>query len=356
LIGRGRNDIRSVDLQQPMSDSVLSAHYAPAVRERPAWRLFLLAAAAATLLPLALVPWAHRLAPDSESALRLLVVLNFIGANFHVATTGWFYTDAEMRPHFRAHPWRYLIVPVALIAGSALAFEFVPAPLRGWLLLGFLSWQLWHYQKQNVGLLSFVAAGTGSGPLSVWERRTLMLSAVAAILGFFSLNPIGLPGLSTEFAWAHRLGGLVYLLSPIALAITLVKVPALRRSPLRLCFLIIGAAFFLPTYLFDNATSATLGYAIAHGLQYLVFMGVVALKRRPLVSLAVMAAIGAAGAVLLNAGIMAPDAGLPWGNALYGAFVGTVMAHFVLDAGIWRLREPFQRKYVRERFAFVFSR
>ena len=94
-----------------MSDSVLSAHYAPAVRERPAWRLFLLAAAAATLLPLALVPWAHRLAPDSESALRLLVVLNFIGANFHVATTGWFYTDAEMRPHFRAHPRRYLIVP-----------------------------------------------------------------------------------------------------------------------------------------------------------------------------------------------------------------------------------------------------
>jgi hypothetical protein len=321
-----------------------------------AWPVFLIAAAAATLLPLAIVPWAHHLAPDSESALRLLVILNFIGANFHVATTGWFYTDAEMRPHFRTHPWRYLIIPVALIAGSALAFEVVPASMRGWLLLGFLSWQLWHYQKQNIGLLSFVAAGTGSGPLSVWERRTLMLSAVAAILGFFSLNPIGLSGWSAEFAWAHRLGGIVYLLSPVALAITIVKVPALRANPLRLAFLVMGAAFFLPTYLFDNATSATLGYAIAHGLQYLVFMGVVAMKRRPLASLAMMAAIGAAGAVLLNAGIMAPDAGLAWGNALYGAFVGAVMAHFVLDAGIWRLREPFQRKYVRERFAFIFGR
>jgi hypothetical protein len=321
-----------------------------------AWPAFLIAAAAATLLPLAIVPWADRLAPDSESALRLLVILNFIGANFHVATTGWFYTDAEMRPHFRAHPWRYLVVPAALIAGSAMAFELLPAPLRGWLLLGFLAWQLWHYQKQNVGLLSFVAAGTASGPLSVWERRTLMLSAIAAILGFFSLNPVGLTGWSVEFAWAHRLGGIVYLLSPVSLAITVVKVPALRANPLRLGFLVIGAAFFLPTYLFDNATSATLGYAIAHGLQYLVFMAVVAVKRRPLTSLAVMGAIGAAGAMLLNAGIMAPDAGLAWGNALYGAFVGTVMAHFVIDAGIWRLREPFQRKYVRERFAFVFGR
>lgn len=339
-----------------MSDILLAADYASPARTRTAWPLFLIAAAAATLLPLAIVPWAHHLAPDSESALRLLIILNFIGANFHVATTGWFYADAEMRPHFHAHPWRYFVIPAALIAGSALAFEFVPASLRGWLLLGFLSWQLWHYQKQNVGLLSFVAAGTGSGPLSVWERRTVMLSAVAGILGFFSLNPVGLPGWSEAFARAHELGGIVYLLSPIALAITIVKVPTLRSHPLRLGFLLIGAAFFLPTFLFDNATSATLGYAIAHGLQYLVFMGVVAMKRRPLVSLAVMAAIGASGAVLLNAGIMAPDTGLARGNALYGAFIGTVMAHFVLDAGIWRLREPFQRGYMRSRFSFVFRR
>jgi len=32
------------------------------------------------------------------------------------------------------------------------------------------------------------------------------------------------------------------------------------------------------------------------------------------------------------------------------------MAHFVLDAGLWRLRQPFQRRYMRERFHFVFDR
>jgi hypothetical protein len=32
------------------------------------------------------------------------------------------------------------------------------------------------------------------------------------------------------------------------------------------------------------------------------------------------------------------------------------MTHFVLDAGLWRLREPFQRRYMRDRFSFVFDR
>jgi len=42
--------------------------------------------------------------------------------------------------------------------------------------------------------------------------------------------------------------------------------------------------------------------------------------------------------------------------AMKGLFVGAVMAHFVLDAGIWRLREAFQRGYMRKNFYFVFDR
>ena len=45
-------------------------------------------------------------------------------------------------------------------------------------------------------VLSFIAAGTGSGPLSVWERRTRAAAAVAGILGFFSLARIGLGDLA----------------------------------------------------------------------------------------------------------------------------------------------------------------
>ena len=55
-----------------------------------------------------------------STALFLVAVLNFFGANFHVASTGWFYTDSAMRAHFRANPLRYLTVPCLLVVGMDL--------------------------------------------------------------------------------------------------------------------------------------------------------------------------------------------------------------------------------------------
>ena len=87
-------------------------------------------------------------------------------------------------------------------------------------------------------------------------------------------------------------------------------------------------------------------------------MGVVSLGRRnPIASVITLLGMATLGAFALNAAILAPDiSDLAWGFAAYGAFLGVVMAHFILDAGIWRLREPFQRGYMREKFYFVFDR
>jgi hypothetical protein len=342
-----------------MSDSVVDSAYAVRTRRHAtAWHVFVALIAVVTLLPMLTVPFARHVMTDTETALGIIVALNFVGANFHVAASGWFFTDPGMRAHLRAHPMRYLVVPALLIVACVLAFQFGDKPLRGWLLAVFFSWQLWHYQKQNVGVLSFMAAGTGSGPLSAWERRTLAAAAVAGILGFFSLNKVGLSDWAPQFAQAHQLGLAVYALVPVLLGVAVLRTPALRQSGLRLAFLVLGASFFLPTYLFDDPMSATLGYAIAHGLQYVVFMGVVSVgKRAPSASLVMLASLATVGAMALNAAIQAPDLlGSSYGFAVYGAFVGIVMSHFVLDAGIWRLREPFQRGYMRERFFFVFNR
>jgi hypothetical protein len=342
-----------------MTDSVVDPAYALQTRRNAtAWQAFVVLTAAVTVLPILFVPFAQHVVIGSDSALGAMIVLSFIGNNFHVAASSWFFTDREMRGHFRQHPRRYFIVPALLIVGCALLFQFADKPLRSWTLAAFFAWQLWHYQKQNVGVLSFVAAGTGSGPLSVWERRTLAAAAVAGILGFFSLAQIGLGDWASQFAALHQLGAVAYLAVPVLFAIAVAKTPALAANRLRLGFLALGASFFLPTYLFDDPMSATLGYALAHGLQYVVFMGIVSVRRKaPIASLVTLLGLSVLGALLLNAAIRAPDtADIPYGLAIYGIFVGTVMSHFVLDAGIWRLREPFQRGYMRERFAFVFNR
>jgi hypothetical protein len=295
---------------------------------------------------------------DAESGLGVVAALTFVGSNFHVGASAWFYTDRSLYSHFHAHKARYLIVPGVLIVGGAAVFQFAPPLLRSCLLAGFFSWQLWHYQKQNIGLLSFVAAGTDGVGVSPWERRALAIAAVAGIAGYFSLNAIGLRQFDAALLVVHRIGGILYLAVPVVAGIAVAKNPALRRNPLRLACLFFGAAFFLPTFLFDDWISATLSYAVAHGLQYLVFMGFVAARRpNPVASLVMLAGLAFLGAIALNAAILAPgNTSLGYGYALYGAFVGVTASHFVLDAGLWRLREPFQRRYMREKFHFVFDR
>ena len=322
-----------------------------------AWKLFLGLIAIATLLPMIAVPYAQYVIPGTGTALALIALLNFLGANFHVAATGWFYADPTMRPHFTARPLRYFVVPVLLTVGAAAAFQLVSPSKHGYLLVPFFCWQLWHYQKQNIGVLSFIAAGTDRTPLSVWERRCLTLGAVAGILGFFKLSPFGGSVFAEEFAQLHRLGGALYLLAPLAIVIAIVRTPSLRRNRLRLVFLLLGTAFFAPTFIFADQVAAVLGYTVAHGLQYLVFMGVVSTaKPRPILWLGGLLLLALVGGMILNAASLAYLAQLAYSPALYGASIGAVMAHFIVDADIWRLREPFQRKYMRERFHFVFSR
>jgi hypothetical protein len=186
----------------------------------------------------------------------------------------------------------------------------------------------------------------------------LALSAFAGILGFFQPFDIGLPNLSTEFASLHRIGARICWLLPIAFCLAVVENPALRTNWLRLTFFLFGTLFFLPLFIFSDSVSATLGYALGHGLQYLVFMGFVGAGRKnAAVSLATLLAVGTIGAVVLNAALQAPDwLASPSCRAVYGAFYGVVMTHFVVDAGVWRLREAFQRSYMREKFYFIFSR
>ncbi len=323
-----------------------------------AWKLFVCLIAIATLLPMVAVPGVQYAIPGTGAALATIALLNFFGANFHVAATGWFYADPAMRPHFKARPLRFFVVPALLIVGAAATFELVSPSRHGYLLAPFFAWQLWHYQKQNIGVLSFIAAGSDRTPLSVWERRCLMLGAVAGIMGFFKLTAFGRSTFGPEFAELHQLGALLYLLAPIAVGIAIVKNPGLRTNPLRLAFLLLGTAFFAPTFIFGDQLAAVVGYALAHGLQYLVFMGVVSTaKPKPVMWFAALLFVALVGAVILNAAAGAIDLeSLPFRFAIYGVWVGVTMAHFVIDADIWRLREPFQRKYMREKFHFVFNR
>jgi hypothetical protein len=343
-----------------MTDSVTNVAFGQTGLRKHAveWHRFLALVLLVTLLPFAVAPLVTHTTLGGEVPAYVYLTMFFFGANFHVALTGWFYTDPEMRTHFRSRPLRYYVIPALLVAGTAAVFGFGGQTVAKYLLVPVGAWQIWHYQKQNVGLLSFVAAGTGDAPLSRWERHTLALAAIAGILGFSVAAGVAPEQLLREARWAHQLGLAVYILVPLAFCAALATTPSLRTNGLRLLFLSIGTLIFAPTFIFSDTLSAFYSYAIAHGLQYVLFMGYVvtgkAASGESLLKLIVI--VSCAGIILDRGDEFVHLLGTPWGLAVFGAFTGVTMSHFVLDAGLWRLREPFQRAYMRKRFFFIFDR
>lgn len=332
------------------------------LRSRPVgrnarWTLFLLAMTAASLLPILFIPAQRHLFPNVQAAIYAVALFNILGAQLHVAATGWFYTDPTVRTYFWHNRGRYVFAPIAIIVGTAVVFAAANAATRSYLLGAYLMWQLWHYQKQNFGVLSFVCAGTDGAPLSKWERRTLAAAFLPGALGFLHFFDINLPDRAGEFAQMYHFGVFAYAPVLLCFAIALWCNDSLRRNPLRLAFFVYGSLFFLPTYLFPDAPSAITGFALAHGLQYLVFMTVVSGRTKaPLASLGAFAVISGVGYYLLLGGLALPNATEWYEHLFAGAVLGVVMSHFVIDAGLWRMREPFQRSYIGKKFDFVFNR
>jgi hypothetical protein len=125
--------------------------------------------------------------------------------------------------------------------------------------------------------------------------------------------------------------------------------------------------FFLPVFVFTSPYAAVGGLTIAHGAQYLLLMSHLAwaggnvegstvggssagisraLRIAVLVNIVLIGgtALEVASHVDASAGVV---------RSFYGAYLGVVMAHFVVDAGLWRLRDAFPRRFLAGRVPYL---
>jgi hypothetical protein len=308
-----------------------------------AFAVSILAAPAATATPALGVTW-----------------LLFVGSSVHVAATGWLFTFSEVRSHARCHPSRYVVMPIALVAaGAAVAGAVSPRHLDV-ALLAYFSWQFFHYQKQNLGLAALAASSQRAVALTRTERRAIMATGWAGIAALL-VHPgtLQLP-LNPHRGWFPAV--------PFALAAAgfaaaaLVGLAALRRRPASdrpggyCAIYLLALGFPLPIFVFASPYAAVGGMTIAHGLQYLVLVAMVAAgpaDRRT--SVTRLGTFGVA-VITVGAGLSLTShlhTGGTLAHAVYGGYLGIVMAHFVVDAGIWRLRDPFPRQFLTARLPFL---
>jgi hypothetical protein len=305
--------------------------------------------AGSAIAAIALAPPAG--APASEG----LAFLLFAGSSVHVASTGWFYTVPEVRAHMRRRKPRYYWWPLALLAGASAIALLLPRPVLYWLLLPYFGWQFFHYQKQNIGIVALAAAACHVPPLRRPERRALVaagLSGIAALVARPSLLQLpDRPVLSAVFPLALAAFG-----GSVAVGVGCLALRSRAQLSGGFCAAYLTSlAFSLPIFVFSSPYAAVAGLTIAHGLQYLLLMSMLAAggeRADRMFSLAALVNIALLGGAALA---LASDqiAGKPAVRVLFGLFLGAVMAHFVVDAGLWRMREEFPRAFLGSRLPWL---
>jgi hypothetical protein len=287
--------------------------------------------------------------PASAAPIRGLAWLLFLGSSVHVAATGWLYTLPDVRAHVTARPLRYVWIPAGLVVTGAVTAAAASPAAMAWLLLAYFAWQFFHFQKQNLGLAALAASVHRVRPLSRAERRALMGAGGAGILGLLA-HPgllqlrVG-PGAGGLFIVA----GLLFAAAAGFGVVALVRRPAADR-PAGFCVMYLMALLFsLPIFVFRSPYAAVGGMTIGHGFQYLLLVGLVAAGNRRGTSrwlrLAGFANVALVGGALLS-GASHLHGFPPAIRLVFGTYLGVVTAHFVIDAGFWRMRDPFPRAFL----------
>ncbi len=294
--------------------------------------------------------------PGSAPAPEGLAFLLFAGSSVHVASTAWFYTVPEVRAHVCLRKPRYVWWPLALISGAGAIALLVPRAALNWLLLPYFGWQFFHYQKQNLGIAALAAASARVCELRPAERRALTGAGLAGIAGLMarpSLLQVPVrPVLAPLFPVAAIAFGIF-----VAAGVWCLARRAASQRPAGFCAVyLMSLVFSLPVFVFSSPYAAVAGLTVAHGFQYLLLMGLLAAGgprgARRLAGLAALCNIALLGGAALS---VASDqlAARPAVRVLFGLFLGAVMAHFVVDAGLWRMRAEFPRSFLQSRLPYL---
>lgn len=294
-------------------------------------------------------------APGGGLATGGLAWLLFVGSSVHVASTGWLYTLPDVKAHVRSHRLRYLWVPLLLVVGGALTCATLDARQRSLLLLAFFAWQFFHFAKQSLGMAALAASGTGASGLRPVERRCIVAAGLCGIVGLACRPQLLQLPLAAQLGFVFRGAEVAFAVAVAIGLLALARRPAPRRAGFELCA-VAALVFSAPVFLFDSPYAAVGGMTAAHGLQYLLLVGLVAEgERRRTGRWAGMAVL--VGMALMGGALLAAASHLHHGPAaarlIFGAYLGVVAAHFVVDGGLWRLREQFPRAFLSARLPFL---
>jgi hypothetical protein len=334
-------------------------------------RFFLLLLAGATFGPFVLaLLHVHTTGVPQIGVWGALQLLNLIAAP-HVLTTLYLLLDRRNLIGVANPQLTVFLCPMALIAVSCLVLLTAPLWVVMSFMLFYVFYGMWHFGRQNLGVMSFASHIANQRPMSRFERTTLIASAVAGVLGGYRIFAPALL-LNADY-WPFDLSAVDPLLSKLwygGIVIYAVLVPAtlvhvarnrLRYHPLTLTIYLACVFFFLPTYLSDNALFLITSWSVAHGVQYLIFLAVHAAGRgggragvQALAPFAAFVLCLIGGVALWRYSTVVQQSGESTAIRVALSLVtGLTLAHYWIDQFLWRFSSPVRRTWLRDSFGFL---
>ena len=320
---------------------------------------------AVSVVPYVLLPIAHLggPSPNVETVRQTILFL----ANAHIAITAYFYWDPGFRNIIREHPKRYVLFPVAAVLLAGASYAAIPDSytIAWWIIYG--AWQNWHFGKQTFGVYALVSLDHQPPQrVAPIERALLYITVAAGSLGIMWT----LGGDDAIKRYTLLIRDLCGYVTFATFTVAIVYIIATRMRPRRAAFLAFSLLFFAPQYLISQGPLAVIAYSVAHSFQYLLIMSMVAFNAQTeeegdngvdaklVIALVFFTIMLVGGSVLtirdefgsMLRGLTGSEL---LGKFLVGASFGLVVAHFIIDAHAWRLRDAPQRAYVMQRLRFI---
>ena len=317
-----------------------------------------------SLLTVTLVPITLALLPRSSDVVAVSTAMGLI-AGTHVFSTLYLYLTPDVFEGVRNWRWTVIAAPIALMAAVFLLLLAMPTWTLILFMLIYIHFGIVHFGRQNLGVLTFSVRIGRQRPMDSFERRTIMAGVIAGMCAAYtafapqlmlpSYFPIDPTPIAPYFLKLWYLGAAIYVvLVPLAVYHAF-KERSNYDAPSLMLYLT-SVMFFVPLFLTADPLIAVSSWAVAHGLQYLIFLAVHAGSRTRATIAGLMPV--ATLIVVVYVGYLLWNTYPQWGNETLArigaaAVVAINLAHYWVDMFLWKFQTPERRKWLFAHYAFL---
>lgn len=334
-------------------------------------RTFLLVMTGATVGPLALaVLNRHSDGLPQICAATAIQLLTLIAAP-HVLATLYLMLDRRDLAGVGRPGLTIYAIPAGLIVLNYVVLFAAPLWAVLAYMLIYVHFSMWHFGRQNLGVVTFATRIAGRRPMDTFERRTIMAGIIAGVLGGYHMFapklmlhpdawPLDLDLIDPIFSRLWYGGIAIYaLLVPLTISHIVRCID--RYDALSLSIYVACVFFFLPAYLSDDPLFLLVSWSVAHGTQYLVFLAFHAAGKshgqlgfKALVPFGLFLLCLGGGALLWRYVAVVQDKGdAELIKVLLATTNALTLAHYWIDAFLWKFGNAERRAWLAQSYRFL---